>query len=191
MKSKSCPASQSSDATNRLSRGIFHPLGAAFFSNGTYTETVGILNKTDVAIESFSLAGARSQYIYNFTSGDILPYPALTAQFAATVAAEIPRYVVLWNERFRPASALNYRVQPPLSYTKSTRLMQEQDGIPHEFTLSGAEWFRQNNFTALPLLLVNAVALYGYGDINIVPAVRHGPPTFLQGSRMQNALTSD
>ncbi|EMD91513.1 hypothetical protein COCC4DRAFT_57460 [Bipolaris maydis ATCC 48331] len=135
-------------------KGIFHPLGAAFFSNGTYTETVGILNKTDVAIEPFSLAGARSQYIYNFTSGDILPSPALSAQFAATVAAEIPRYVVLWNERFRPASVLNYR-----------------DGVPHEFTLSGAEWFRQNNFTALPLLLVNAVALYGYGDINIVPAL--------------------
>lgn len=48
--------------------------------------------------------------------------------------------------------------------------------MPQEFTVSGAEWFRQNNFTGLPILLVNAVALYGYGDINIVPAVRHDAP---------------
>lgn len=53
--------------------------------------------------------------------------------------------------------------------------------MPPEFTVSGAEWFRQNNFTALPLLLVNAVALYGYGDINIVPAVRHDPPKIVAG----------
>lgn len=46
-----------------------------------------------------------------------------------------------------------------------------QNGTPDEFTVSGSQWFRQNNFTALPILLVNPVALYGYGDINIVPAV--------------------
>ena len=52
-------------------------------------------------------------------------------------------------------------------------LIPRQNGVPREFTVSGAEWFRQNNFTALPILLVNPVALYGYGDINIVPAVRY------------------
>jgi hypothetical protein len=52
-------------------------------------------------------------------------------------------------------------------------LTSHQRGVPQEFTVSGAEWFRQNNFTALPILLVNPVALYGYGDINIVPAVRY------------------
>jgi hypothetical protein len=58
---------------------------------------------------------------------------------------------------------------------KTGRLTQAQNGVPDEFTVSGAEWFRQNNFTVLPILLVNPVALYGYGDINIVPAVRHRP----------------
>lgn len=53
--------------------------------------------------------------------------------------------------------------------------MQAQKGVPDEFTVAGAQWFRNNNFTALPILLVNPVALYGYGDINIVPAVRHAP----------------
>jgi hypothetical protein len=54
-------------------------------------------------------------------------------------------------------------------------LTSEQNGVPQEFTVPGSEWFRANNFTALPLLLVNPVALYGYGDINIVPAVRQAP----------------
>jgi hypothetical protein len=37
--------------------------------------------------------------------------------------------------------------------------------------VSGAEWFDRNNFTALPVLVVNPLALYGYGDIRVVPAV--------------------
>ncbi|CAN9111702.1 unnamed protein product [Alternaria alternata] len=115
---------------------IFHPLGAAFFSNATYTDTISILNQTNVSIEPFALAGAREMYRYNYTTGDISMNPTLTPQFTAQVSAEIPR-----------------------------------NGVPDEFTVSGAEWFRQNNFTALPILLVNPVALYGYGDINIVPAL--------------------
>jgi hypothetical protein len=69
-------------------------------------------------------------------------------------------------------------------------LTQPQNGVPDEFTVSGAEWFRKNNFTVLPLLLVNPVALYGYGDINIVPAVRHTTHLHLQGLRM-HTLTRD
>ena len=69
--------------------------------------------------------------------------------------------------------------------------MQEQNGVPDEFTVSGAEWFRQNNFTALPILLVNPVALYGYGDINIVPAVRHHSPENSCRDRACRTLTCD
>lgn len=77
-------------------------------------------------------------------------------------------------------------------FHQSGSLMQQQQGVPEEFTVSGTEWFRRNNFTALPILLVNPVALYGYGDINIVPAVRHYPSSTypLQGSCMQ-ILTRD
>lgn len=49
--------------------------------------------------------------------------------------------------------------------------MQVQKGVPDSLTVSGVEWFKANNFTALPILLVNPLALYGYGDINLVPAV--------------------
>ncbi|KAL5120264.1 hypothetical protein ACEQ8H_001822 [Pleosporales sp. CAS-2024a] len=135
-------------------RGIFHPLGAAFLSNASYPETLKILGETSVPIAPFALAGARDVFAYNFTDGRIEPNPAPAAAFSAAVAAEIPRYSALWTQRFAPISATDYK-----------------NGVPHEFTVSGAEWFRSNNFTALPLLLVNPVALYGYGDINIVPAL--------------------
>ena len=54
--------------------------------------------------------------------------------------------------------------------------MREQKGVPENLTVSGAAWFKANNFTALPIVLVNPLALYGYGDINVVPAVRFSPP---------------
>lgn len=102
------------DAADHPSRGIFHPLGAAFFSNATYTDTISILNQTNVSIEPFALAGAREMYRYNYTTGDISMNPTLTPQFTAQVSAEIPRYIQLWNQRFRPISVVNYKVRHPL-----------------------------------------------------------------------------
>lgn len=119
---------------------------------------------------------------YNYTTGLIEENPSLAPQFLATVSAEIPRYIALWNERFRPISVTNYKVRFLCNVAQNGRLTREQQGVPEEFTVSGTEWFRRNNFTALPILLVNPVALYGYGDINIVPAVRHYPsPHVLAG----------
>lgn len=92
-------------------RGIFHPLGAAFFSNATYPEFLKVLNQTNVSIETFQLAGAREMYRYNYTNGLIEINPAPAPQFFAAVSAEIPRYVALWNQRFRPISSTNYKVR--------------------------------------------------------------------------------
>ena len=55
----------------------------------------------------------------------------------------------------------------------NVKLILEQKAVPDSLTVSGAEWFKTNNFTVLPQLLVNALALYGYGDIRVVPAVSH------------------
>jgi hypothetical protein len=97
----------------RLTRasGLFHPLGAAFFSNASYPETLKVLNQTDVAIEPFQLAGAREMFRYNYSTGAIEVNPPVAPQFFAAVSAEIPRYVSLWNQRFGPISATNYNVR--------------------------------------------------------------------------------
>ena len=92
-------------------RGTFHPLGAAFLSNASYPDTISILNETNVPIQPFALAGAREMFRYNYTTGSIDPNPAIPPIFTATVSAEIPRYMALWNERFRPISAVNYKVR--------------------------------------------------------------------------------
>ncbi len=106
--------------TDKFCRGIFHPLGAAFFSNATYPDTIGILNQTNVSIEPFALAGARDMFRYNFSDGDIAMNPPFPPQFLATVAAEVPRYISIWTQRFAPISTANYKVgvlchavQPP------------------------------------------------------------------------------
>jgi hypothetical protein len=53
-------------------------------------------------------------YRYDYTTGDIAMNPVLTPQFTAQVSAEIPRYIQLWNQRFRPISVVNYKVRLPL-----------------------------------------------------------------------------
>jgi hypothetical protein len=162
------------DAADHPFSDIFHPLGAAFFSNATYPETLKLLNQTDVSIEPFKLAGTREMFRYNYTTGSIDANPAIAPQFYAAVSAEIPRYIQLWTQRFAPISTTNYKVRhAPATLHMAGKLTRQQNGVPEEFTVPGATWFRNNNFTALPILLVNPVALYGYGDINIVPAVRH------------------
>jgi hypothetical protein len=100
-------------ASDHPFRDTFHPLGAAFFSNSSYPDTISILNQTDVSIEPFALAGARDMYRYNYTTGSIDLNPSFNPLFAAAVSAEIPRYIALWNQRFRPISVVNYKVRLP------------------------------------------------------------------------------
>jgi hypothetical protein len=99
------------DAADHPLRGIFHPLGAAFLSNASYPETLKVLNQTNVAIEPFALAGDRQMFRYNYTNGVIEANPSPAPQFLAAVSAEIPRYVQLWNQRFRNISTTNYKVR--------------------------------------------------------------------------------
>lgn len=91
-------------------RGIFHPLGAAFFSNTSYPETLKVINESGVSIEEFALAGAREQFRFNITTGATDAVPALSTQALQLVAAEVPRYVQLWNRDFAPISTTNYKV---------------------------------------------------------------------------------
>jgi hypothetical protein len=62
--------------------------------------------------------------------------------------------------------------------------------VPDELSVPGIQWFKANNLTALPKLLVNPLALYGYGDINVVPAVSQGSMICLHETHMQ-LLTRD
>ncbi|KAF2098224.1 hypothetical protein NA57DRAFT_77016 [Rhizodiscina lignyota] len=138
--------------------GLFHPLGAAFFSNASWPNTLPVIDASGVAIEPFSLAvsgpTAREIFTFNVTTGQTEPFPTPSAAFAAEVAKEIPLYAALWEEKFQPIRVPNFK-----------------KGVPDEFTVPATQWFAENNFTALPVLLVEPLALFGYGDIRVVPAL--------------------
>jgi hypothetical protein len=97
-------------AADHPPRGIFHPLGAAFFSNASYQETVKVVDTSGVSIEEFKLAGARQQFRFNETTGATEAVPALSGLPLQAVAAEIPRYIQLWNQQFAPYSVTSFKV---------------------------------------------------------------------------------
>ncbi|MBE7182046.1 MAG: hypothetical protein INR71_12725, partial [Terriglobus roseus] len=41
--------------------------------------------------------------------------------------------------------------------------------MPRNLTQPAAQWFRERNFTAIPIVLTDALAFYGYGDIRETP----------------------
>jgi hypothetical protein len=90
--------------------GIFHPLGAAFYSNASFPETLKVINTSGVPSVPFLLAGGREEFTFNWTTGNIEPVPPLSIQFIQAVAAELPRYVSLWQEVFAPISGPGYKV---------------------------------------------------------------------------------
>ncbi|KAF2435249.1 FAD/NAD(P)-binding domain-containing protein [Tothia fuscella] len=131
----------------------FHPLGAAFFSNASYPETVKVIDAAGVSITPFLLADSdRQQYNFNYTTGSTTPVVQASPALRAILMSEIPRYISIWQALFANVSVPGYK-----------------NGVPENFTIPGAAWFAQNGFIALPLVLVNPLALYGYGDIRQVP----------------------
>lgn len=90
--------------------GTFYPLGAAFYSNATYPETLKVIDTSGVPSVPFSLAGTgREQFNFNFSTGEIHPVPPFPVQFLQAVAAEIPRYASIWQQVFAPISVPGYK----------------------------------------------------------------------------------
>jgi hypothetical protein len=147
-------------------------LGALLFSNATYTETLKIVEISGVRAIPF-VTGQR--WLYNWTSGVTGPSPAISSAFATLVGQEFQRYTAYWYSIFAPYSGIGYKV----SFTSYLHLMnvkihgQSQKGVPQEFTVSTAQWLATNNFQALPVLFVQAMVAFGYGDLRQVPIVCH------------------
>ena len=81
---------------------------------------------------------------FDWRTGDTRPYPQLAAEQRAALADEVKRYSDLWQKQFQPFSAVGYR-----------------QGVPQAFTVSTAEWLKQNNFALMPVLFNGAMFAYG------------------------------
>lgn len=99
--------------TDHPSRGIFHPLGAAFYSNGSYTQTLKVLDIAGVPSEDFALTGTgtRQPFGFNYSTGVTAPVRELNLTFVAQLASEIPRYIQTWNTEFAKYSVSGFKVR--------------------------------------------------------------------------------
>jgi hypothetical protein len=102
-------------------------MGAAFFSNATYTETLKVVNSSGVLAEPFALAGMRDQFRFNYTTGALEQVPALSTQFITGLMVEVSRYAGLWQKGFAPYSSPGFKVsrKPTHGGLDFGRLMQE------------------------------------------------------------------
>jgi hypothetical protein len=98
-------------------------LGAAFYSNASYPDALKVINVANVPSVPFFLANSgRDQFNFDYTDGDIVPVPPFPMSFLVAVAAEIPRYIALWQATFAPISVPSFKV-----CTMSKSLQQNQE----------------------------------------------------------------
>jgi len=89
----------------------YHPLGALLFVNGTYRETLKIINQVNVPAEQY-IAGA--EWRYDYKSGAV-GQQAQSPQLVQQIQAEAARYIQQWPTAFgNQHSAPNLRVSNSL-----------------------------------------------------------------------------
>ncbi|CZT08465.1 uncharacterized protein RCO7_08200 [Rhynchosporium graminicola] len=127
----------------------FHPLGALLFSNASYPETLKVIATSGVTSVPLQTG---QRWLFDAQSGGVTQAPAITSAFSTLVGQEFQRYAQYWTTIFAPYSALRYK-----------------DGVPQELTVTTSQWLARNNFQALPVLFVQAMVAFGYGDLREVP----------------------
>jgi len=127
----------------------YHPLGALLFSNASYPETLKVIETSGVPAIPF-VTGQR--WLYDVPTGSLALSPAISSEFATLVGQEFQRYAVYWNTIFAPYTALRYK-----------------NGVPQELTVTTSQWLASNNFQALPVLFIQAMIAFGYGDLRETP----------------------
>jgi hypothetical protein len=86
-------------------------LGAAFYSNASYPNALEVINVANVPSVPFFLANSgRDQFNFDYTDGNTFPVPAVSMAFLVAVAAEIPRYIAVWQTTFAPFSVTSFKV---------------------------------------------------------------------------------
>ncbi|KAI0743306.1 hypothetical protein BC629DRAFT_1585253 [Irpex lacteus] len=137
---------------------IYHPLGALFFTNQTYVNTVALIDAANVPITpGISMSNGWQHWLYGpgASAYNVTRMPNVTAAQTALVAAEYARYIAEWAVEFEP-------LYTSLRYTY---------GVPQSLTVSMSEWLSTHAYVALPAIMEAGMVPYGYGDITQTPAV--------------------
>ena len=104
----------------------------------------------------------------------------MTLEFEALALEEFARYELYWNTVFALQDSIGYKVseRTMLGWIQKG-LIIVQDGVPEDFTLTTAAWLAKYDYSALPVVFVNAMVAYGYGDPAQTPIVRQTSATTL------------
>ena len=148
-------------------------MGALFFMNDTYRETLPIIDASGLPTFPFSTSNNVNEWVFDSKSGHV---QQMTSQSSLTksplLQAEIDRYIKFWNTEFAPLNVIGYKVR--FFYCKFLCYLIDscaQNGVKG-YTMSTFDWLRANNYPLLLLLFIKGMVAYGYGDIMQVPAVR-------------------
>ncbi|KAF7367905.1 Amine oxidase, flavin-containing superfamily [Mycena sanguinolenta] len=131
---------------------VFHPLGALLIQNTTYVETQSVIAQTNVTY--LPSGGGGPTWSYDWTNGDVVPYPSFTLEEEALLASEIAEYDAVWMAEFYPFSGVGYT-----------------DPLPSNLTLTTDAWLENHGFQVLPVLFNLGMFVYGYGDPRDTPVL--------------------
>ncbi|KAJ6505296.1 FAD/NAD-P-binding domain-containing protein [Mycena sanguinolenta] len=131
---------------------VFHPLGALLIENTTYVEAQSVIAQTNVTY--LPTGGGAPTWSYDWTDGNIVPYPSFTLEEEALLAVEIAKYENLWTTEFYPFSGVGYT-----------------DPLPSNLTLTTDAWLESYGFEVLPVLFNLGMFVYGYGDPRETPVL--------------------
>lgn len=89
---------------------------------------------------------------FDWKTGALEAAPTIPAEVAAALATDFGKYAAFWASTFAPLSPIGYK-----------------NGVPKELAVPAAEWLASNGYTALGLVINDAMVTFGYGDYREVP----------------------
>ena len=98
--------------SSRSFRGLPHPLGALFFSNETYRETLPIIEASGLPAIPFSNFSNGNNWFYDSKTGSVEQSQLLSTMTKSPLfQAEIDRYTKFWKTEFEPLAIVGYKVR--------------------------------------------------------------------------------
>jgi hypothetical protein len=145
-------------------------MGALFFSNETYRETLPIIDAS--GLPSIPFNHNTKNWLYEYKSGHIQRSNSSISKLTShhSFQAEIDRYIHFWKTEFAPLATIGYKVTLWQLFGPKFKLTGLQNGVKG-YTMTTFDWLLENKYPLLLFLFVEGMVPYGYGDVRQVPAV--------------------
>ncbi|KAI0789450.1 hypothetical protein C8Q75DRAFT_733691 [Abortiporus biennis] len=133
----------------------YHPLGALLFTNGTYHETLPIIEASGLPITAGIAPPVWQRYAYGPSdhASVVVEYPSPSEAEELEIEEELEQYKQYWDSQFAPTyTAIGY-----------------PHGVPDEYAVPIATWLKSKGYKHLLSIMQQGMVPYGYGDITETP----------------------